>query len=391
MVRQTEPLSKGSGGIMVWGILLVFASVGLVLVMLMFRGGGRHSMIGGSGSNEIKSMNLFNFTYRQPKSPWESDIDTREALTINIVAMQRFSKGQDQDADVWFAIAAQDFKDREPRDRELREGLMKRLRAFENVESEEIADAKWSGQPAFAYRFKGEVGNVLMSGSCYSMRYKGIAYWFFGWTLDQNGTTHDEELTDLRERVKFMSDREKWTEKKINTKVFTAEGAKYSITDTDGLWKKQQLENPTEFDPAATIALYAEPENKDKDTRRQRTNQARLHVLVIDGGTDPLKAAKAYIQDYLGKQLEGTGAKLSINDIDTPLPDGSGVPETDVVRFRSEIDIDRDRRLLHVISTIKVDDKIVVAWAECEDRVRQYWEPYLVRFVGSLKAGAVTP
>jgi len=388
VIRSTREATGGSG-LMVWGVLLIIGSVGFVTVWMMIRGGGRHQATGGGSG--ITEVSLYNFRYKQPQAPWQSDsTDVRAKLKVTVVAMERTTK--DGDPDAWFAISATDYKDRQPRDRELDLGLRDRLKYFENLESEVIPNAKWAGEPAFGFGFEGEVGGVLMTGEAYAMRYKGIGYWFFAWAPKESFPSRQAEFVDLRERVTFMGDRTAWVEKKINLKEFKPKMGSYSVSDTDGLWKEQVLgEEEPKTDPEMkelrpTISLYAEPENRDKDTRRLRINQGRLHVYVIPTDGEPLEAAKKFVQAQLDKDVEDVeGAKVTLSDFTGPIPEGFVKPSIPYLRMKSESTIDKDKKQLHVITAQNIGGKTVVVWAECMDRARDYWDGYLLKIAGSLK------
>ena len=380
MIRRNDDTPKG-GGLLVWGVLLVLASAGIVTIAMMTRGKNTPRMTG--GGDDIDRSELFNFAFKRPGPPWQADSSFREKMKINVLAIRR------DEPLGYFGIAAQDYKDREPRAKELKDGINERLRFFDTTpESEPISGATWAGQPAQAFRFEGEQDGESVTGEIYAMKYRSVAYWSVAWAPRELFADQAATFAEFRERLKFAEKAETFVAKKAAAKEFTAGGA--SVTDTDGFWAdhlaKQEKFVASEFDPKAVIYLVGEVDDKRKDLKRTPINRGHLMVLVLDGEGDALAKAKEYI---VAKVKEGDDPTAKFGDVTEPLPEGASEPTIAMLRLQSTSDTDKSKNDLHIITAVNANGKTLVAWARCDKQIRDFWHPYFIKIAGSLKsAGA---
>jgi hypothetical protein len=150
----------------------------------------------------------FNYRLILPKSPWDQDTQVRIGLKANLLAMRRTNPTG------WFALAARDYKTRNPRDTEAFDEAVSRLDGyFKNLEWEPATDGTLAGRKAGRLIFQGSADGSTMEGECYILIYRGIAYWFITWAPLTDAPQLKEEFRQIREGFSLLKEREGWTEK----------------------------------------------------------------------------------------------------------------------------------------------------------------------------------
>jgi hypothetical protein len=150
----------------------------------------------------------FNYRLIIPKSPWDQDNQVRIALKANLLAMRRTNPTG------WFALAARDYKTRNPRDTEAFDEAVSRLDGyFKNLEWEPATEGTLAGRKAQQLIFQGSADGSTMEGECYILIYRGIAYWFITWAPLADARQLKEEFRQIRQGFSLLKEREGWTEK----------------------------------------------------------------------------------------------------------------------------------------------------------------------------------
>ncbi|HEY8505987.1 MAG TPA: hypothetical protein VIL46_15485 [Gemmataceae bacterium] len=363
---------------LMYALFFLLLSGGLVTVYFA----ARTPPFGGGASGVFHSADL-NFSYDPPGAPWVTDSEARTRLSANVLALHR------PEPAAWAAIAAEDFRDRDPRPSELQAKLRARLRGyFRNLESQEIEGASWAGKEAIGYHFQGEADGRLMSGECYAIAHKGIGYWFIAWAPAETFAERAGELADLRARFRLGDGRADWAAARPAVQTFAPPGAAFRLADPEGVWRDMGLdaEQLKALDPHAVLML----ETKKKLTTRTYVNP-RAEVVVYEypaAGGDPLRAARERLLERLKKEAEAANSEVSLHEVEEPARGEAG----GLLRLREENSIDRDRKVLHVLAALEAGGKLIAAEARCDWRQREVWEPAMLELLRSLQAtGAAAP
>jgi hypothetical protein len=335
-------------------------------------------------SSDRHDSEKFNYSFTTPGG-WESDGPTRTKVGSNLVTLKRSSP------DAFFAVAGQDFGERSPRERELRDGATKRIRGCfgENAGVEgPTKDRKVAGQPALRFVFQGDLDDVSMAGECYAFHFKGIAYWMFTFCPNDGDTIKRAapEFDDLRKRFTLGASRDNWKEKS-GSRVFTGSAADYELTDEESVWEAQDPKDVPVLNPELKLAkpdlhLRAfDPAAKTKRDRNDLRKAADLFVFVIPAKGDPVQTAKNFILER-EKETGSEGAKFEAVT-DRSGPDADDAPSGTAERLKLE----RSASSLTFVALAAVasGDKVVAAWGECRWESRALWERTLVQTVGSFR------
>jgi hypothetical protein len=380
--------SRPSGGFFnsTWFISLFFLLVSGVLIVVYFtiRGGNPFEF----ESTDVFTSETFNFQYLQPGEPWELSPAVRDHLQANVFGLAL--PGPDEAA--WVALAAQDFEKREPRRSEIIGRMHTRLRGhFRNIQSQEMEDPEWAGQPAVGLFFSGtDPDGRTMEGEAHGMSYRGIAYWFFAWAPQGKFREVADEFTDLRQRVQLLHFRDHWYPDTSNLRTFAPpsdpEPPGYQLTDTEGFWR----ESPTSredlqklYDPNAVYHLTARDPKQRRDSIVIPPDLFVYEVSEAEG--DALDQARRYVEQRLEKDAAAAGSTLNVHEfIEAIDPE---VPEPNVPLTRLEVGFseDQDANWFVVISALKLPDKLVILDARCRAPDRRLWEYSLLQIAGSLE------
>jgi hypothetical protein len=135
----------------------------------------------------------FNYRFIFPDRVWKKDDQARLHVKANCLAMRRTNP------DAWFALAARDFKTRNPEKEELVKEAVQRLGSyFKQFEWDPAPDSSLAGQPAWTLKFQGQADNTLMRGECYMIVHKTTAYWFTTWCAVKETSSLDSEWEKIR-------------------------------------------------------------------------------------------------------------------------------------------------------------------------------------------------
>jgi len=232
----------------------------------------------------------FNIKVEPFPLPWESDVGAQKPVDGNVLGRKRTGP------DAWIAVAARDWKDREPRASELEEMMRTRLKdAFASLEVEPIEGETWAGHPATAVRFSGNMDEGQMRGEAYSIFHKGIGYVYFTWAAEGSWASVKDEAPSLREKIKPAGFRDGWTAKRTNTATHIPEGAEYQVEDMDEAWSRGKpaeegkapkktdyiVDNVKEFDRNASMVFRARYQRGLRHLVRQAVRKHSAKTCVV--------------------------------------------------------------------------------------------------------------
>ncbi len=392
---SVRDVPKGGG---IWMTILWVAGfcivLGGVVAIVVMR--GRPPVESNSDVTDAK----FNIKVEQFPQPWDSNSDAMKPPSANILGRKR------SDPDAWIAVAARDWKDRQPRNGELDELMRTHLKgnesSFANIDFEPVEGQTWAGLPALSVRFSGTLDDAQIRGQAFAISYKGIGYAFYAWSAEGSWASVGEETISLREKIKPANYRDNWVEKHANTQIHTVDGADYQVEDSDGAWVrakpaaewdvkdrlKYPIEDVKEIDPAATMAFRAEYRIREGGDNKRRGAQASALVVELPGGGDPLEAAKSHVIESIKKEYppgmvpEITLEPMTRSPAGIALPSGSPV----VARFLFRNPQDREDRVMYVISALAIGSKTVAVETHASEINASYVEEWMVHLAGSLKA-----
>jgi hypothetical protein len=330
-----------------------------------------------------------NFRITPPGKPWRQDTTLQSAMNVSL-AYRRSGPSSAM------ALMYRDYQTRLPRDAELIDEALNRLRGYlSNVEYEvkpKDDKAKLGGQPAVLLEFQGEdPQNVETAGECLTTAQRGVAYWLFTWAPVDDGPAMAGEWESLRKGFALGDQREGW--KEVPPKTLTVQGNKapYKLDYVEGLWEKQELDG---YDPRADAVLLGY-DPKDKDARRGE-NAALVQVLALEKAADlpaAVKEAKDAALDIEKEKQTGPeqynfpGAVLNLA-ADKSLPNVDN--DADVGGFRGhlmkfEAKKSADHSKYVVLAVVRQDDGVLAVVCECAWGRRDYWEQEFAALLSKLR------
>ncbi len=320
---------------------------------------------GQTPTGSVHESSQFNYRFSLPPAPWQQVQDTRVAVKANLLAMRRTNP------DAWMALAAQDYKDRTPRDAEVIDEIIRRLRGHfqESLEYEPAGDAELAGRPALRIIFQGTVHDVLMSGECYLFRNRGLAYWFMTWAPSDHVQEHQKEFAELRRGFALLADRDDWVEKKPKLITYRGTQAPYSLQGREDLWQKR--EPAVEYDPAADLALHANDRVASRDM--DKTAQALVLLLKPQEGQAPQTVARSYFDEQQKALYPKTRSEAATDRVNL---EGQPAKIGSVAGHISRLHVfNSDTRQRYVVLAVAPDkEHIIVIQCECDWKRRSLWE-----------------
>ena len=384
-LRETPQSSVLPTILWVGGFCIVLA---LLVVGLTMR--GRTLIDPSSDATDSK----FNIKVEPFPNPWETSADAQRPVNGNILGRKRTGP------DAWVAVAAQDWVDRQPRQGEIDELMRGRLKgAFSTLEIEPVDGEKWAGHEALAVRFTGNLDDVQVRGEAYAISYKGIGYVFFAWAPEASWQDVRVEASGLREKIKPASYRDSWVEKRANS--VTHDGGSFEVVDSDGAWVrakpedewrkedkvKYAIDDVKDIDPAAVMAFLARYRIREQGDSLRHAAEAKALVVELPGGGDPLEAAKAHVVERIKRDFAGNPPAISLEAMNRS-PSGISLPTGGpaIGRFLFKNPVDRQEKVMYIISAISVGGKTIAVEAHCQEKDGSYVEEWMVHLAGSLKA-----
>jgi hypothetical protein len=328
-----------------------------------------------------RAAGVFSARFPLLAAPWKSDNDIRLKLHVHIGMRSSESNN-------CMGLAFRDYKTRMPGDAELVDEALGKLRSyFQNLEWErKPPDEKvqLGGRPALVFEFQGEdAEHIPMNGECYTLAYRGYAYWFFTWAPLQDKERLSPEWSELRQQFSLLDGRKGWTAKPRDTEKVQGTKAKYRLAYVKGLWTPVTA---GDYDDAADLVFQGD--EPDVERRRHASKAAILQVLVLPK-QENLKAAVAAARDYLQKREEKDYPKTTFEalkdkngaviDQDTKVGDGPG----HLSKFRVRNTEDRERFLVAVV--LNRPEGVLVLVGDCLWDRRDFWDQEFTPLIDSLK------
>jgi hypothetical protein len=314
---------------------------------------------------------LFNCTYILPPEPWDHDHNAKRDMLANILAQSR------SEPNVWMALAAHDYKTRNPRDAEVVDEAVAKLRNYfgDTLEYDPPMPEKLADKPCQRLVFQGrDLNSVPMMGECFILTYGGIAYWFFTWAPAANLDEARDEFASLRERFYLGRDREGWTETRPTPVPFQGESTNYVITDTEALWTRQIP--ATDYDSAADLALTARDRTKPLDV----SMEAQLLVVMLkpDGASRPEIQARKHYEAEEKKTYDQTTIEV-LDEKEEKVGELPGHIARLLVRNTSA------RHRFAILAVAQQGDTIYAIRGECDWHRRSLWEIDFNRMIASFR------
>lgn len=314
----------------------------------------------------------YNYTLKSPGKPWDQDTTLGGPPLAMLLAFRR------SDPNAWFAIGANDYKDRNPSPRELEAEVRGRLDKYvQNLETSpprggELPDGEpVAGQPTKRIVFEGKANDADIRGEALMFSYKGIGYWIFCWAPAADEPGLQGEFADLKKKFGLLEGRDKWKQDDTRRQTFTVEGL--TLTDAEGLWKQES--DPTDHDEKAVLVLRA----WDRAAPRDVTRMVEIQVLKLPAGGDPAAAATTYLLAKHKKVYEETVIEEAAGTVDK-------VGAMPGKLFKWRVQNAPSRLMFAVVGVVPRPGEVVVLYAECTQPRRTAWEGAIQQLFDTLKA-----
>lgn len=217
-------------------------------------------------------------------------------------------------------------------------------------------------------------------GEIHAVAVRNLKVWVYCWAERDRF----DELAPAFERFRAgMKVEAKGGEPKVQRQKaeFRSPGGLYTLTDAEGVWKKQS--DPTRQDAAAELWLHGYKRVPTTGVLEAKPN-ADLLVAVLEPTGDPVAQAKAHI---IAQDAEGGVVTDQAGDPVGEAPaDGPVAASDDVLRFTKKYpDTTGSADKLIVFKVADSGGKRVIAYAWCPLKQATYWEQRLMLLVGTLK------
>lgn len=330
-----------------------------------------------------------NLSFEPPPSPWVRDEETRASLGSPYMLVYKRDNPE-----AHMAFGARDYDPRSPRESELQRGLMQ---ALENLIDknhfsliDEKMDSSWMGQDVKGFRFRTQLkSGQAVEGEGYRLVYKGIGYWFLGWTGDNLYEEMHHDFAEARRHCKLLDLRNDWKERQSATIPFKGDRVGYTILDCEGIWEEEKDEGNIKFEGDEADKLLKLKKGKNKDV----VQDGNLIVYVLPDGGDPMTVAREFVTKHRKDEIKRTG-DYPVDFSEVTSMEGDQLPSpvehpASVLRLQSKVKGAKDQNRFHVISGAKIDNKIVVVHAYCDlsRENRELLEPIFVQIASSLHGG----
>jgi len=332
--------------------------------------------------SRFKDLNL---SFEPPPSPWTLDANTNAKLDSPFVLVYKR-----ENPEAYMAYGAKDFKEREPRQRELRDVFDQSLAKIIDLETKkeyDEIDKSWMGQEVKGYKFAAmRKAGGSVEGEMMTVSHKGVGYWFLSWTDASDFAEQKAAFADGRKRCKLLDLRTTWKPKQSNLVPFKNNVIGYTILDAEGVWTEPQMtdeERTKNEGKEADKYLTAKIRQKGRDFHEE----AELVVYVLDGGSNPLSTAQVHVERSMNADAGSTGS-YTFKEETGPLevePVSKGTAPYVMLKVTNAKD--PNLTWLIVVSGIDVGGKTIAVMAKCKWGLRGTFDGKFVQIASSLKAG----
>jgi hypothetical protein len=265
------------------------------------------------------------FSLSVDKDYWSADKDLK--ATLKSLAAFRH---QEEAGEAWFAIAVQDFGSHMPRQSELVNGALERLRKLfgDTLQfDEKVVKTQILGGDALGFPFKGR-SNLVFEGECCLVAYQGLGYWFFFAGSEPDVAALVRKQLEDDSAIAILAERRNWHEDPPEVASLQSSDKAFVLQAPAGVWQK--------FDPLTVeehgVLYYSGTFNRDPDPSKAANVFAvkldRISALAdaYKFGRDHLEGlAKAGANDYAlqpldesdatGRLLETSGPQACIGEM----------------------------------------------------------------------------
>jgi hypothetical protein len=396
VVHRKPRRRGGMPGWLTAAILLVLIFGGaLLLVVAAIRMSANWFAPAGSSDLAPEQAAAFvqqgNFSIVPPTKPWQQDKVLQAAMKVDL-AYRRSGPSS------VMALAFKDYKKKLPRDAELIDAALSKLRSYLGSVEYEVQpkseETKLVGQPALQLDFQGEdPEHVQITGQCLTTASRGIGYWLFTWGPVDDQDKLANEWASFRQNFKLGDQREGWTEAPRETIPIKGSKLPYKLEYAKGLWEKQLTDG---YDKRADVVLLG---YDPKDKAARRGDQAALvQILALDKAPD-LEAAAKEARDYLlemeKEKQEGAGDKYNFPEATVEVANEKSLQNVDVTTniggfrghlFKLEAKKSGEQRKYVVMAVVNMESEGVLAVVcECDWARRDYWEQEFTPLLDKLK------
>ncbi|HEY1189298.1 MAG TPA: hypothetical protein VGE74_16720 [Gemmata sp.] len=290
-------------------------------------------------------------------------------------------------------------KGRAPRGTEMRHDLERPFRKlFTKFEEEPPLEATWMGQPVgprLGFKFRAPSSDGLIwQGEAYAVSFKGIAYFWLGWSGESDFDNLKDDFAAFRNRFKLLDLRSNWRETVAPEVEYKGATVPYTFTDGDDVWKEESLEQEKKESPE--LDRWLRINHTPRGDRKALSDDADLRIYLVDGTGDPLQTARDYVQNLWTNHVKAANDQLPAPTFTerSGEPEGDPLPKgaTPVIRLESQVLEPGTKKVLAssesrlvVVSGVRVGDKIVILHCWCEFSKRGTFESRFVQIASSLR------
>jgi hypothetical protein len=331
-------------------------------------------------SGDLVTFPQFDCRYLKPEPPWETEDATIRHSLKALLVMQRTAPTS------FLALLAKDYKNQAPTDAEVQAEALRRLGDYfnkDNLEWEEREPGQLAGQPAQRLVFRGETAGHSMSGECDLLIAGCRAYVFLAWAPADQVQTAAQEFPELLTRFSLLSKTKAPAPRESATKSFGSPGLPYVVDDDSGLWDRWTP--PTDFDPAAVLALVARDRDETGKVRSDRIAPATALILVLKPGHADLAAAVKAARGHLEAQQKELYPQTTFEPVgeeSTGKVDHVGTEPGQILRLHVQNAEKRQR--FFQFGVVRRPEQTVVVQCECSWEQREAWQPRFDQLLGSL-------
>lgn len=336
------------------------------------------------GMLQKKPSNTSPYTYPEytlsfsgPGEGWAEDKDTQGTMKVNLACFKRAAP------EAYIAVRAIKTEGEAGKGDLLPMAMAVLKERFEDLDEEvKPVEVKFLGVPAERYDLTGvyktrELGCRI---EVYAVAVRNLKVWVYCWGERDQFDQLAPQFEAFRAGMRVEGKAAETKIQRTKTDFRTGSGL-YTLTDTEGLWKKQ--DDPTRKDPAGDLWLTGSKRVATTGLP-ERNSSADLVVAVLDPMGDAKEQAQAHI---VAQDTEGGVVQVQSGDPVGEAPaSGPVAASDDVVRFTKKYpDTTGTADKMIVFRVVDSGGKRVVAYAWCQPKDASYWEQRMMLMVGTLK------